>query len=259
MKNVTAEEGFLVFQKFFTDLLKQELEVVVWQVSTTDGQRRVHRSVLTSFKYDQGRLHLQEKDGKAFEFHDDVLFCWAEKDGVIFKSRPISSEGHGLSLELPEKLCFLEGPELNVIKGATVLKTNIEAWHVKRLPGGERTGHDKEILQQGLDAMSSAEEEKLFAGKREAPRVRAKGDKRIRVCVAGDPDLALDLPLFDLSRGGLAFVIEVEDHFKKGDVIHVLEVEKTQLDSPLIGEVMSVRALDGEDGYKVGVKFVDEI
>ena len=258
MKNVSAEDGFLVYQKFFTDLLKQEAEVVVWQVSTVDGKRKIHRSVLTSFKYEQGRLHFQDKEGKNFDFADDVLFCWAEKDGVIFKSKPMPAEGGGLSLELPAELRFLEGPELNVIKGATVLKTNIEAWHVKRLPG-QRSGHDQEILQQGLDAMSMAEEDKLFADKREAPRVRAKGNKKLMVCLADRPETALEHILFDLSRGGLAFVVEEEKLFHKGDTVHVLEIEKSRLDSPLVGEVMSVRKLDDEDGYKVGVKFVTEI
>lgn len=260
MKNVKADDGFLVFQKFFTDLLRQEAEVVVWQVSTVDGKRTVHRSVVTSFKYDQGRIHLQDKEGKAFDFTDDVLFCWAEKDGVIFKTQKIPIEGSGLSLKLPDQLSFLEGPELNVIPGATVLKTNIDPWKVKRLANGEeRTGHDQEILSQGLEAMSQSDEDKMFAGKREAPRVRAKGNKRIKVCVAGDPDLALEMPLFDLSRGGLAFVCEVEDHFVKGQMVHVLEIEKSQLDSPLVGEVMSVRKLDEEEGHKVGIKFVEEL
>lgn len=258
MKNVTAEEGFLVFQKFFTDLLRLEAEVVVWQVSTVDGKRTIHRSVLTSFKYDQGRLHLQNKEGTEFDFKDDVLFCWAEKDGVIFKTHQLEKAGSGISLKLPEKLCFLEGPELTVIRGATALKTDVGAWKVKRL-SEERSGHDQDLLEKGLEAMTPDDEEKLFAGKREAPRVRAKGERRIKVCVEGDQDTALEHVLYDLSRGGLAFVVEVEDHFKKGDTIHVLEIEKAPLDSPLVGEVMSVRSLDGDEGFKVGVKFVEEI
>lgn len=258
MKNVTAEEGFLVFQKFFTDLLRLEAEVVVWQVSEIDGRRTIHRTVLTSFKYEQGRLHLQNKEGKDFDFNDDVLFCWAEKDGVIFKTKQLEKDNSGISLQLPEKLCFLEGPELTVIKGATVLKTDIGLWKVKRL-GDERSGHDQELLEKGLEAMTSDDEEKLYADKREAPRVRAKGERRIKVCVEGDEDTALDHVLYDLSRGGLAFVVEVEDHFKKGDTIHVLEIEKAPLDSPLIGEVMSVRALDNDEGFKIGIKFVEEI
>ena len=89
--------------------------------------------------------------------------------------------------------------------------------------------------------------------------MRSKGERRIKVCVEGDHDTALEHVLYDLSRGGLAFVVEVEDHFKKGDTIHVLEIEKARLDSPLVGEVMSVRALYVNEGFKVGVKFVDEI
>lgn len=260
MKNVSAEDGFLVFQKFFTDLLRLEVEMVVWQVSTTDGKRRVHRSVLTSFKYEQGRLHLQNAEGKEFDFQDDVLFCWAEKDGVIFKTTQIPTDGGGLSLKLPEKLCFLEGPELTVIQGgAAPALPNTDAGKVKPLPGQERSGHDLEILKQGLDAMTLAEEDKLYADKREAPRVRAKGNKVISVCLADRPETSTEQPLFDLSRGGLAFVVEAEKRFQKGDMIFVLEIENNRLDSPLVGEVMSVRKLDDESGYKVGVKFVDEI
>ena len=258
MKNVSAADGVLVYQKFFSDLLRLETEVVVWQLSDTDGNRKVYRTVLTGFKTEQGRLHFQSKDGVAFDFKDEVRFCWAEKDGVIFKTRAIREQSDGLSMEIPEKLCFLDGPEVQAFKNATEHTQNTSTWKVKRLPN-PRSEKDRGIFEEGLSAMALSDEEKYFSNKREAPRVRAKGDKKIIVAAERNLTQAFEYALYDLSRGGLAFLSYSLDSFKKGDLVHVLEIEKKRLDLPLVGEVMSVRKLDEEEAWKIGVKFVEEI
>ena len=55
-------------------------------------------------------------------------------------------------------------------------------------------------------------------------------------------------------------MILIEDTFKKGQHVEVTAMEGQDLDEPFIGEVMSVRSLAPEDvGWKVGIKFVDEV
>jgi hypothetical protein len=63
--------------------------------------------------------------------------------------------------------------------------------------------------------------------------------------------------MFDISRGGLSFLVSQEDLFQKGDYIEVVALEDDELDTILIGEVMNIRTQ--EETWKVGVKFVDKI
>jgi len=260
MKYVSSEDGFLVFQKFFADVIKGGTDLVLWQFIADGTNRLIHHTTVSSYKPDKGFFQVSNSEEGSFKFAPGTIFGWVESEGVIFKTEALSAQGHGLSMKVPEKLAFLEGPELQVFRGSTALKTDVSLWKVKRLSNGaERSANDQAILGQGLEAMSILEEDKLFADKREAPRVRAKGNKRITVCVAERPDTAKEYPLFDLSRGGLSYVVEKETVFGRGMAIHVMAIEDNKLDSPLAGEVMSVRALDDGSGFKVGVKFVDEL
>src|SRR5690606_8788403 len=100
-------------------------------------------------------------------------------------------------------------------------------------------------------------EDRLFADKRESPRARPQKDKRVKLKLK-DTEQNYTYKLFDLSRGGMGFICEVETIFKKGDTILVLGFDDFELDDPIFGKVMSVRPIDGESSqWKLGVKFED--
>jgi hypothetical protein len=62
--------------------------------------------------------------------------------------------------------------------------------------------------------------------------------------------------LFDLSRGGMGFIIHDDGIFSKGEEIRIVGFNDFDLDDPLVGMIMSIRPIDGaQSEFKVGVKF----
>ena len=259
MKSVSRKDGYILYQKFFADLVKQESLVVVWQIDG-QGHREIFDCVLSSFKFDAGTLHLTlAASGKACHFNELPVYCYSQDFGVIFKTESFGKSSHGPSLRVPEKICYLETPDVHLIKGATAVDLSSAPWRTKRLAKGEKTERDRDIFEAQL-LYTLDEEDKLFADAREAPRARPTTTKIISCQLAGQPQTRGNFVLFDLSRGGLGFKIPEAGVFTKGGYLEITALEGQELDNPLLGEIMSVRDLAPEEiGWKVGVKFVDEV
>jgi hypothetical protein len=125
-------------------------------------------------------------------------------------------------------------------------------WKMKSM-----SSHDTEILQSELIFISLEEEDEIFAEQRESVRAKPKQSKLITIQKS---DLAVEeqiYPLYDLSKGGLSFLITEEDLFTKGEVILVNALDAKRFDTPMQVTVMVVRAAD-ELGvqFKVGCAFV---
>ena len=253
MKNITPQDGYIVFQKFFTDLVKRETVVVVWQVST-DGSRRVQNCVLTSYKYDAGVLNFLDHEGQGLGLQEGDVYCYVKGEAVIFKSQP-----RGQAVHMPGVLCFLEGPDLQVIKASVGIDLT-DGYMRGKITPTQKSQRDQALFDEQLAKITTSQEDKIFADKREAPRLRPKEDKIITCQRSGEPDMSQNFLLFDLSRGGLGFKIVVDGLFVRGQFVEITALEGQVLDQPLIGEVMSVRDLAPEDvGWKVGIRFVDEV
>ncbi len=255
MKPVKFADGFLVYQKLFTDLLRRESPVTLWQL-TPQGERLVNMCTLIGYKPDAMLLRFGLRDDSV-SFGEGPVMAWVEDGGALFKTSLLAQGDKKAELVLPEELCFLEGQDIHVIKGS-LPGVDTSPWRVKSYAAPDRSSRDMAIFEGELAAMGVDEEDKLFAGKREAPRKRVPGNRQIRVTLEG-VGAEGDYRLFDLSRGGLAFVAFGEKDFPKGAHVHVVEFDSKRLDEPLVGEVMSVRELDGSGEWKVGVKFVEEM
>jgi hypothetical protein len=248
VNNVTLEDGFLVYQKTFTALQRKKSPVVGWQLGA-DGKRSVEHVILAYYNSESRTLRFTLTDAKKLPFNEGIVYFWVEEEKLIFKS-PLLKDG---LVAVPSELKFLDGPDLQVLKGGNASGEG----KLLAVVGG-RSSRDRETLTASITAMTPEDEDKMYGSIREAPRRRATGDRKIRLHVLHDEAAAATYNLFDLSRGGLAFVCSVESAFQRGQIVHVIEVEASKLDDPLAGEVMSVRPLD-EGGFKVGIKFVDEI
>lgn len=253
MKNITPQDGYIVFQKFFSDLVKRETTLVVWQLSPA-GERTVYNCVLSSFKYDLGVLNFLDHSGKGFRLTSTDVYCFSKSEAVIFKTRL-----DGQTVKMPELLCFLEEPDIKVIKASSGIDLT-DGFLRGKLTRSQKSQRDQELFDEQLAQLTTSQEDKLYADQREAPRIRPKKDKIITCQRAGEPDMSQNFLLFDLSRGGLGFKIIEDGLFQRGQFVEITALEGQVLDQPLIGEVMSVRDLAPEDvGWKVGVKFVDEV
>lgn len=185
---------------------------------------------------------------------------------MIFKSQ-LTQSGELAHLDMPQEIKFLDDEEIYRLQQSVGvdLKEGLEIKHfvvdknhlsdvmrVKSL--GERTDHDREILNDELGFLSADDEDKIFADKRESPRARPKNQKF--VSLQADGGEAGRYPLFDLSQGGMGLVTKVASSFTRGERIFIFGVDSKVLDDPLIGQIMSIRPLseNGND-FKVGVKF----
>jgi c-di-GMP-binding flagellar brake protein YcgR len=63
--------------------------------------------------------------------------------------------------------------------------------------------------------------------------------------------------LIDISQGGLSFVINNPDEFKRNDEFYILEIHEQVLDDPIRAKVKFIQEHDeyGVD-FKVGVEFI---
>lgn len=270
MRIISSDTGFLVFRRLFQQLLSSQSPVVIWQNSAPTGEKIRCYSSLNAFHFESKKLYFSPLDGGAALFSPGTIFIYSEQGQLIFKSN-LYEVGQGICLEMPQELKLLEEPEMVHIQGALGMNLQ-DVWAVKRLDvdavngqGGsdvmrvkslsQRSGNDQQILNDELN-VTLDEEDKLFADKRESPRARPKQQKYVTVqSVSGD---TARFPLFDLSQGGMGFIVLDEDRFAKGSVIYIFAIDAKVLDDPLIGKVMSARALgDKKMGFKIGVKFDD--
>lgn len=238
----------------------------MWQLHASDS-RQVYESQLNSFHFESGLLHFEAP----FATMDPSLpvFCYAEDGQLIFKTAIEDMKDSVVSFLIPSEIKLLEDPDVSFIHGQIGLDLS-PVWRTKRIDldaledgsdilkvksMAERSGRDQEFLNNEFDSVSLDEEEKMFADKRESPRARPKKDKWVKVKIADDPEVHF-VRLFDLSRGGLGFVVMEPDKFLKGAQVQVVGFDEFDLDDPLMGKIMSHRAIDEiQIEFKVGVKF----
>ena len=267
MRIIKAETGFLYYEKMFKHLQNNETPLVLWQVSPLNGERQVTSSRLNSYHMESGKLFF-EIVSKSVIVENWPLYCYAKEGPFIFKSQIQDVYETNISVTVPEEIKILEDEEAVRIKSSTG-NDLMEVWKVKRLGNApmdtgldimrvksmaQRSTRDQKLLNDEF-ALSLDEEDKLFADKRESPRARPKDEKWVKVAkIRGNGPVVYKL--FDLSRGGMGFMAMSEGEFPKGLEIHIVGFNDFDLDDPLVGQVMSVRPVDGTlSEYKVGVKF----
>lgn len=267
MKVIKSDSGFLAFQKIFKQVQTNNSIIVVWQVVPENGERRISESRLNSFHLDTGLLHFEVPQDTTIVSQLPV-YCYSEDGQFIFKTDIQIMKNNVFSLFVPQEIQILEDTDVSIIRGRIGVDLST-TWKTKRLKldidnqddfmrvksMSERSVRDQEFLNNEFESVSLDEEEKLFLDKRESPRARPKIDKWVKVKVQGSDEIQM-VRLFDLSRGGIGFISLDAEHFPKGHEIKVIGFEDFDLDDPLIGKIMSHRAIDESlFEYKIGVKF----
>ncbi len=96
--------------------------------------------------------------------------------------------------------------------------------------------------------------------KRVAPRSQAKEGQLVGIEKLGADDKVTRADVFnlyDISAGGMGFMVHDPAEFTEGDKVRVTHVDAKPLPKQLVGQVMAVRQVEGEilETFKVGVKF----
>lgn len=127
-------------------------------------------------------------------------------------------------------------------------------WAVKSMSAADTALFEEELSYITLD-----EEDKMYEGMRAAPRAKPPEGKMVTAQEASGERAPGTYVLYDLSRGGLSFLVFSSDEFARGELVHILAFDTKKFDEPMIAEVKSVREAD-ELGvqFKVGCQFVTE-
>jgi hypothetical protein len=235
VKNITIKNKW-AYEELFSGALKSQSPLVVW-ANNSQGERQILSLVVTHFSSDDS-ISLTDFRAQVIPFTSNQVYAYSENHGFIFKASIVDQNEQILRLALPPIVKILEEDEVFFIKGSGIDDYSLAPWRVKKI--------------------DTSEEEEVFSGQREAPRVKPKEDKLITCHIAGKKELSKDFIMADMSRGGMGFMIPDESLFKVGDFIELTAIEMEQLEKILIGEVMSVRSM-GSEGWKVGVRFIDKL
>lgn len=266
MKTLTKDIDFLAYNKVLRYLKANQCPLIIWQ-GHPEGRTIVH-CVLNSF-HDESKLMHLDKIADAKFYEGLPIFCYVEQFQMIFKSELFDFAEKYFSIYMPKELKVIEEREARkvVIPGmdfSTLWKSKRlkveeidetqDYYRVKSM--SQRSNRDQELL--GLEfGVSLDEEDRLFADKRESPRARPQGNKKVKIQKL-DGEMVHKLKLFDLSRGGLAFLSDLNGMFSKSEKLMVTGFDEFDLDDPIFGVVMSVRPVDeAQDEWKIGIKFED--
>lgn len=267
MKIITAETDFLAYQKIFKHLKANRSPLIVWQPQP-EGRSVLH-SFLNSFHQETKLMHLDKsKDVKLY--NEIPVFCYSEKIQMIFKAEIFDLSDRYFSLRMPDIIKIIEEQEARKVQvrgmdfstvwrskrlGLEQLDEGPDYYKVKSM--SQRSNRDQDLLNSEFNDISLDDEDRLFADKRESPRARPQIDKRVKIQIK-DQEQTYVQKLFDLSRGGMGFVTEAENLFNKDEIVLIRGFDEFELDDPILGRIMSIRAIDGENSqWKIGVKFED--
>lgn len=262
MKVLNPEPGFASYIRIFREVQNQKQKVIVWQV--TSSGRLVSETILSSFSPETMTLNILPG---AEIFNPGLpLYFYFEVEQVIFKSKIESSGSTYIVAGFPNEMRILDESEESVnfkrnhLSTVWVTKTatsSVDRYndHVRVKSMSERSSRDQDFLNGEFNPVNLDEEDKIFADKRESPRVRPKADKLVKVLRKGESKIHV-MKLFDLSRGGMGFLTFSPDEFPKGTDVFITGFDAFDLDDPLIGTVMAQRAVDDSNvEFKIGVKF----
>ncbi len=224
------------YEAFWLSVEKAMPPIILWQLES-EGERKVKFFNLSALNREKSEWTLTEHPDQAIAFSLQDLYGYCEELSFIFKTQVAAIEGTKLILSSPLVVKILEDDDVQYIQALNEMDFSKAPWRLKKLDTGE--------------------EEQVYSSLREAPRARPQGEKKVSLYKTGEPETRAIYKMFDISRGGLSFLVEQEDQFKKGEYIEVAALEEDELDVILIGEVMSVRA--HSEIWKIGIKFVDKI
>lgn len=226
----------IVEKKFITD----DLEIIgifkefartrkslwAWQQTPDQtGKRPVHFITIKKVDAIKKTIVVYPNNSDGFRFtKDSEIFLFCSIRGLAIKTAVREFEKDFLTIPLPKKLNILS----------------------------------KEFLEK--IELVERENENNHKHERVAPRSQAKTGQLVGIDKLNPSLETLRSELFnlyDISAGGMGFMVHDPAEYTPGDKIRVTHVDGKALPKHLYGEVMAVRQIEGEsvDTFKVGVKF----
>lgn len=285
MKTISLKTDRAEFDELMHQIIESQWDIVLWQKPPRCDERQIF---FTHLEHSGDILEFSPPEKKVFSQLNGDIYFFCQAAQLIFKTSMRQSEEYRVDLELPAECKLLNQKEayayVEMVRSLSesliqnpanmAMSFRYAQTHMRgKMSGTDNVGPQVAKitrLNQGLGPVSqgdfdlsmkdipySEREESKYAAKREAPRARPKDDKK--VWVRKNQQLqALEFSLFDLSQGGLSFIIDSADMFEKEEVIDITNLDQKQLDPPLVGKVASIRPIDQTSSFKVGVMFISD-
>ncbi|MFT6633454.1 MAG: c-di-GMP-binding flagellar brake protein YcgR [Bacteriovoracaceae bacterium] len=120
------------------------------------------------------------------------------------------------------------------------------------------SAHDADLFATELSYIALEEEDKIFEGVRAAPRAKPPEGKMLTVQIEDNSRPQSTHTLYDLSQGGLSFLVFSRDEFNEGERLLVRAFDTKKFDKPMLTEVKAIREADDLGiQYKVGCQFIE--
>jgi hypothetical protein len=120
------------------------------------------------------------------------------------------------------------------------------------------SAHDADLFATELSYIALEEEDKMFEGVRDAPRAKPPEGKMLTVQVDDDSRPQSTHTLYDLSQGGLSFLVFSKDEFNEGETLLIKAFDTKKFEQPMITQVKAIREADDLGiQYKVGCQFIE--
>ena len=203
-------------------LKANEEKVWVWQESLDEDEKPlVHFALLYAYDDIKGVGGLKPTTEEGFNFRPEVeINLYSAGYTFWFKFAPKEVRDRKVTFSRPERLSRL----------------------------------DNEFIES-LELIE-IENEEANMHMRQTPRMQAKGDKKVGVQKATDPlERIREYPLYDMSQTGAGFLVDNPALYERGQKIILKTMSGKKLDAPLRGRIMSVRQMDDDEEFKVGIMF----
>lgn len=289
MKSILLEENLKEFQDFFESIIEAATNIISWQLRD-DQSRVIFMSQFLSTDFQKKTFQGKMSDEGEKDLSSGTVYYYVETMHTIFKCEVIEIQEHSFVSKLPLELKalnkkessslldemkhFVKGHGLgNIVDETTSVRgegraNQNQATHM-RYNSPNTTDHistkwrissmskrDSELFETELSFVSLDEEDELYADQRSAPRARPPKDKKINIEMPGKTDQRNLYPLFDLSQGGLGFIITDKSEFKVDQKLNVLGFDDKEFDTPMVVVIKAIRDVDKEGHqFKVGCAF----
>lgn len=269
---------------YFAIAKDNSLQAVMWQVEAGTHHRTVYHCAINDIDKSKKQFSLYSTENRMFDLNEEHIFFYIPALKCIFKADKTNISAMKATFMLPEELKLLEDAadekiqsgfqqdfsaenEKRVVVRALVKdigndhmvydskREKIDTIWAGKGPGQNLSDSDSKLFEAQLQ-ISIDEEDVAFAEARVDPRARASNDRKL--ILIDNESNEYELPLFDLSRSGVAFVGQEANIFEVKQKIKIKAFDNKHFDIPLIVEVMNKRELAPGEGHKFGCRFLSQ-
>lgn len=112
MKSLTKDDSLAEMISFFTQIETNQSEVVIWQLDKETNKRKIHPGRLIEFG-ENDNLDFKQLEDHPFEFSEDDVYFYVERNQLIFKCKQQRNDDIYLSVLFPDEVKVLDKNEAN--------------------------------------------------------------------------------------------------------------------------------------------------